>query len=385
MIVHGPYPVGEPRVAREAAVAIAEGFEVDVIAMRRQGEPAREVVDGVHAVRLPLSHRRDLGFAGFVLEYVAYTISASVCVARRHLRRPYDVVHVHNPPDFLISAALVPKLLGARVIFDVHDLSAHMFGARFHAGPARSGVEALLRRVQRFAGGVADAVLTVHEPYRRALAAEGIVPESITVVMNSVDERLLPSSSPSSGDGPFRVVYHGTITPSYGLELLVKAAVQLTLNRDFTFELYGEGDAVEAIRHAADRLGISDRFRISGSYLPHGEVLEKVAGASVGVIPNLPSELNRFALSSKLFEYVAMEIPVISADLPTIREHFSDDELRFFRAGDAASLAEALMDVATDPQAAALRAERARRRYAEYRWPVQSARYADVLGALADE
>src|SRR5207248_6459829 len=46
MIVHGPYPVGEPRVAREVAVALAEGFDVDVLATRRSGEPARELEHG---------------------------------------------------------------------------------------------------------------------------------------------------------------------------------------------------------------------------------------------------------------------------------------------------------------------------------------------------
>src|SRR5439155_23006862 len=129
-------PVGEPRVAREAAVALAEGYEVDVVAMRRGGERTCELVDGVRVIRLPLSHRRGRGLAVLALEYAAFSIAASIRVALLHARRRYDVVHVHNPPDFLVAAALVPKVFGARVVFDVHDLSTHMFGARFHAGRA---------------------------------------------------------------------------------------------------------------------------------------------------------------------------------------------------------------------------------------------------------
>jgi hypothetical protein len=40
MLVHGPYPVGEPRVEREALVARDAGWAVDVLAMRRPGEAA---------------------------------------------------------------------------------------------------------------------------------------------------------------------------------------------------------------------------------------------------------------------------------------------------------------------------------------------------------
>ena len=93
--------------------------------------------------------------------------------------------------------------------------------------------------------------------------------------------------------------------------------------------------------------------------LPHREVLERVAGASVGVVPNRPIPLNRFALSSKLFEYVALGIPAVVSDLPTLREHFSPQEVCFFRPGDATALAEALLAVARDPQAAATRARAA--------------------------
>jgi pyruvate dehydrogenase E1 component alpha subunit len=47
MVVHGPFPVGEPRVWQEGRAALAAGFEVDVLALGRPGEPAREQVDGM--------------------------------------------------------------------------------------------------------------------------------------------------------------------------------------------------------------------------------------------------------------------------------------------------------------------------------------------------
>jgi len=68
--------------------------------------------------------------------------------------------------------------------------------------------------------------------------------------------------------------------------------------------------------------------------VPHAAVLTRIAGASVGVVPNLPSRLNRFALSTKLFEYVVLGIPAVVSDLPTLQRYFSPEEVVFFRAGD---------------------------------------------------
>src|SRR4029450_7270985 len=132
MVLHGPYP--EPRVAREAAAALDAGYAVEVVAMKRIGEPAREVVAGVLVIRLPVHHVQRAQIGRMVAEYLAFTALATAVVGRRAVSRRYDVVHVHNPPDFLIAAAVVPRLLGSRVIFDVHDRSPDMFAMRFPEG-----------------------------------------------------------------------------------------------------------------------------------------------------------------------------------------------------------------------------------------------------------
>ena len=133
----------------------------------------------------------------------------------------------------------------------------------------------------------------------------------------------------------------------------------------------------------AETLGIGDAVWASPEPLLQRDVLREIQSATVGVVPNLPLRLNRFALPTKLFEYVALGIPVVSADLPTIRAHFSDDEITYFRAGDPKSLASALVSTIQDPDAAKARALAARVRYEAYRWPVNAARYTGVLRRAA--
>jgi glycosyltransferase involved in cell wall biosynthesis len=378
MVVHGPYPIGEPRVAREAAAALEDGYAVEVVALQRAGEPRREMVDGVLVTRLPIRHVRGGGIGHVLVEYLAFTAMATAVVGARAMRRRYDVVHVHNPPDFLIITAVVPRLLGSGVIFDIHDLSSEMFAMRFPAISGTAG-DVVLRGLERLATLLADEVVTVHEPYRREITARGTSGTKVAVVMNSLDERLLPTPKPGT-EMDLRVVYHGTVTPPYGVHLLVEAAARLASDvPDLLVEVIGEGDAIPELRELASRLQISDRVTIHGEYLPHGEVLDRVNGASVGVIPNLPTPLNRFALSSKLFEYVALGVPVVSAGLPTIREYFSAGEVQFFEPGNSASLADALLAIARNPHRAAAQVQRARRRYEAYRWDVNARSYLAVL------
>jgi glycosyltransferase involved in cell wall biosynthesis len=382
VIVHSDFPF-DPRVLRAVRVAIDEGWEVDVLATRQPGERAREVVEGARVTRLPITHRRGAGVLGVAAEYLGFTLLAAAQASLLAVRRRYSAVHIHNPPDFLIVAAAVPKLLGARVIFDVHDLSDDMFAMRFDNRRGARLFDRILRLVESGATRLSDFVITVHEPYRRELATRGVPPEKITVVMNTVDERLLPSARREPRDDSFRVVYHGTVTPPYGVNLLVEAVAKIVDHApDVRLDVFGDGDAVPEVGALAERLGIAGRVHLSGRYLPPVEVLERVQNASVGVIPNLPVRFNRLALSTKLFEYVALGIPVVSADLPAIREHFSDSEVLFFTAGEVDALRSALLERWSEPEAAAARAQRALQRYQSYRWPTQARRYADVLDRI---
>jgi glycosyltransferase involved in cell wall biosynthesis len=384
MVLHGPFPVGEGRVSNEARAALDAGWEVDVVAMRKEGEPTRELVDGVDVHRLPLSHEWGGGAVAVAQEYLGFTAMATAKVAVLMKRRRYTVVQVHNPPDFLIAAALVPRILGARVVFDIHDFAPELFAMRFGARRGFGVANACMRRVERLATRFATAIVTVHDPYRRALEARGVPAEKITVVLNSLDERLVPArgSAADERDG-FRIVYHGTITPYWGVVLLIEAAAQIVPDvPNLRVEIYGDGDALPDVRTRVSELGLTERVHLSGRFLPQPEVLERVSSASVGVICNLPEERNQTAIPTKLFEYARLGVPIATGDLLAIREHFSSREVRFFRAGDADDLAVALREIASSPEAAQARADAARQRYESYAWPVSARRYVELLERL---
>lgn len=386
MIVHSHYPVGEPRAEREAHAAVEAGYIVDVICLRWPHELASETVDDIGITRLPVQHVRGAGALPYIMEYMGFALRATLATLRIHRRTPIDVVYVHAPPDFLIVSALIPRLLGSGVVLDIHDLSPHMFDARFGRRPLARAAVLVLRLVERGACSVADRVVTVHDPYRDELAAHGVPSAKIDVVMNAPATEAVDRARAARrrNSDSFVVAYHGTITHWYGVDLVVEAIGRLDERiPELSGLVIGEGDALNAAERLARERGVQKRIDFSGAYVPHAEALRRVAGASCGVIPNRRSRLNRFALSSKLLDYVTLGIPVVVARLETLAAHFSPDEVTFFEPDDVDSLAEAIAWVAEHPTEAREKTERARRRAEAYSWRVSRKRLLEVLSGVA--
>src|SRR5207302_11071815 len=113
IVRHDYYPDGH--VSRDAEALVEAGYEVNVVALRRPTEPARETLDGVNVFRLPVEHRRG-SFWRYAWEYALFFVLATFLVTVLHVRKRFQVVEVDNMPDVLVFSAIVPRLSGARVI-----------------------------------------------------------------------------------------------------------------------------------------------------------------------------------------------------------------------------------------------------------------------------
>jgi glycosyltransferase involved in cell wall biosynthesis len=352
MVVHAYYPIGETRVQREALALIDRGHAVDVLCLRAPGEPARAEHEGVAIRRLPVRRHRDRGFAVQLLEYLAFFVAAAVALSARHLRRPYDAVQVHNLPDFLVFCALVPRLSGAAVLLDLHDLMPEFFASRLDVGMAHPLVRLMLLQ-ERLACRFAHQVITVTEGWRQVLIRRGVPAERVTVVMNVADARVFTRTGlePStSGSERLELLYHGTLTQRYGVDLLVEA---VALVRDdlphVHLSLLGDGDLRPELEAQRARLGLREHVTISDGMVDVSRLPAAIRSADVGVVPTRPGVFTDGLLPTKLMEFVAMGTPVIAARTPTVASYFDDDMVQFFVPGDAGDLAEAIRALAADP------------------------------------
>ena len=134
MIVYAIYPLAETRVQREAEALLKHGYEVDVICMRLPNDLPIDFYKGVRIYRekyrFPNVGINRNGLVSKFLNYTRFFLSAAVRVTQLHIKNRYDVIQVHNLPDYLVFCAFLPKLFGVPIILDLHDLMPEFFAGR---------------------------------------------------------------------------------------------------------------------------------------------------------------------------------------------------------------------------------------------------------------
>jgi glycosyltransferase involved in cell wall biosynthesis len=383
MIAYTNYE-SDPRVIRAAEAAVDAGFSVDVLVLRGPDRPPVETVRGVNVVRLAQRRYRGQSRLGYLSAYLAFFLRCAWWSTRNVLRRRYRVVHVHNMPDVLVFSALAPKLLGAKVILDIHDPMPETLGAKYGCG--RGALYRVMLLLERLSVGFADQTITVNEPVRdHVLAGHGYAAGSIDVVSNFADERVFRRLPVPLIDGPVRFVFHGTILGRYGLRTLVEA-VSRTRQRDrIRIRIIGEGDFSDELKELIRAHGVADVFEFINRVFPLHDIPGLLADCHVGLVPLDVTPIADFALPLKLVEYTCLGLPSITVRTTAISHYFGPDECIMYPPGDAAALAARLDMVAASPDCLGIYRERLGAVRKRLSWQAERARYVSMLRQLSGQ
>lgn len=389
MVVHAYYPLGETRVERQAMALLDQGIEVDVICLRRAGASDFEVVDGVEVHRLPVRRHKSSGLVVQLLEYFYFFVLAFIRLTRLHRQRGYGVVQVHNLPDFLVFVALIPKLTGAKIILDLHDLMPEFYAERFQRSINSLPVR-LIRWQEWISCRFADHIITVTELWRQALIERGQRPGKVTVVMNVADDRIfnrtVGADVPDDEDRPLQLIYHGTMTQRYGLDLALRAInlVRQTVP-DIHMTIHGGGEYRQALENLADELELNGHVQFSTRFVPTHELAKLIRQAHLGVVPYRDGVFTGGILPTKLMEYAALGIPSIAARTPAIAAHFDETMVEFFTPGATEELANCILKLYRDRTRLADLARNTAKFNERYNWPNQSTNYLHLVERLIEQ
>ena len=131
MVVHNYY-LRDARVRRYAEALVSEGHEVEVFCLREGNDTGTsEHFRGVDIYGIQMTRKRG-GFVRYLLEYARSFLFLMFMLTRRHLCNPYDVIHIHNMPNFLVIAGILPKLFGKKLILDLHDSVPETYKVKFN-------------------------------------------------------------------------------------------------------------------------------------------------------------------------------------------------------------------------------------------------------------
>lgn len=373
---------GDLDIQRKINALVESGHEVDVICLSRAGERLRSREGAVNVHRIPLPHRRG-GTALYIAKYAAFLVAAGVLAGALHLRRRYSLVEAYSMPDSLVFAALIPKLMGARVMIDLLETMPEFFSTKFDrpmSHPAVRAVAAVEQASIRFA----DAAITCTNEMREAFVGRG-AKTPFTIVLNSADETIFsPGRAPViDREGEFTVVCHGTIEERYGLDTLVRAAA---LTREDIPELrvliFGEGDYRPRLVELVEELGVRDRVEVAEGLVPLDELVGTIEGAEAGVVAMKRDAFRDLTHCNKMFEFISMGVPAVVSRTRSVEAYFPDDGFGWFTADDEQDLARALREVHADAELRQRLVGRAAEAAEPYRWPHQREVYLKAIEDL---
>jgi glycosyltransferase involved in cell wall biosynthesis len=284
---------------------------------------------------------------------------------------------VHNMPDALVFSAIVPKLLGAKVILDLHDPMPELMQTIFNL-PEESLSVVTLKRLEKWSIRFADLVLTVNLACKKIYSSRSCQPDKIKVVINSPDDevfRFQPSSvrdaigKNGNGSRPFVILYHGSLVHRNGFDLAVDSLekVKETIPSVRLSVCGKRTDFFEKVLESARQRGLDRNIDYLGVRNLKG-IVEAIEHSDLGIIPNHRNIFTQINTPTRIFEYLALGKPVIAPKAKGIQDYFGENDLIFFELGDADDLARRIEFAFCHPVEVAKTVKRGQEIYLSHTW-----------------
>lgn len=374
----------DARIQREVSALTKEGYKVDIICL--SSSSIIQLKDDVTLYGISLGRKRG-SVIRYIYEYSIFTILAGWRVFWLMLKHRYSVIQVCNLPDILILAALLPKFLGAKIVFDAHEGAPEAFlihkGGRFYSKPCVK----LAIWIEKLAFKLADEVITVHEVMKRRFILRGANPEKISVIRNLPSLQIFKRRSDldkRKKEKNFTLLYTGSITPPYGLHIAIQSLPLLSDIPHLKLRIVGFGNSQykETLCQLAEKLGVLGQVSFE-SPVPQAQVPSLYSDADIGISPHTGGVFGEICFSNKVLEYLACGLPAVVSRTPVYEYYFSDSELAFCKPDDPVSFAEQVRKIYIDHDYCRRLIMHGVQRIKELNWENEQVQYINLVNRLA--
>ena len=332
MLAYTLYSI-DARIRREAETLVSHGYSVKILVPREHEKPENYKLDGVDVRELNIAKYQGKSNISYLLSYIWFTLVASLTCNSLFLKKKLDVIHVHNMPNFLVFAGLIPRMFGTKMILDTHDSMPETYSAKFSHNS--SIIFKIMCWEEAVCCRLANRVICVNHPQKDVLAARGIPAKKIHIIMNVPDHVRFnleeKGKYPGTDPGTFKLVYHGTQARRLGVDFVIKAVAKLSGTiPGLKFYNFGGGDDLDGFILLSKELGIEKDVYFSKKNIPIEDLPELLAKMDVGIVANRKNQATALMLPVKMLEYIAFDIPVIAPRLETIQYYFNEEMVTFF-------------------------------------------------------
>jgi glycosyltransferase involved in cell wall biosynthesis len=347
MVVECYYPID--RRVRCEAESLAPHYDVTVLALKKKGEKSFDQVNGVKIIRIPELSLSWLGKGNFVFQYFYFTLATLITFLITHPLKRYRAVHLNNPPDTLFVVGLFARILGARYIFDLHDLSGELYMARFSRG--KDAIYKALLFFERLSCRLANIVITTNNSYGNLIIQRHkIPPDKVNIVRN---DPILKDFNPDKDNGCVKnkeLIFVGAINPQDGLDVLLEVTKKLVYQRglnDIMLRVVGDGDSLQEMKQLSVEMGLENNVVFEGFVTDRKKLTGWIENSCLGVEPAPDNAVNGMSTFIKVAEYMAAGLPVVAFDLTETR-YTAGESAILIKPGDLEGFADAIEKLLND-------------------------------------
>ncbi len=374
------------RVSRYVDTLVEEGFLVDVFALRRKDQPKIEIVRGARIHHVQEREYNEKGLLSFLVKMLSFWVSVFIAIIGKQHKYRYDIVHVHNPPDFLVYAAILPKMLGAKIIFDMHENLPEFYCTKF-----RETSDALLVKIlllfEKMAVQYSDYTIVAHDLLReRVMKRDGVDERKCIALLNYPSRTNFGHSNSRSGETGFNIIYPGTISQLHGVDVAIRAMAIVKENggKNVKFDIYGRSRnsaELNGILKLIEDLDLKDMVHLH-AVVPYEEICSIMSKASIGVVPKRGGIFGSEAFSTKVLEFMAAGLPVVMSRTKIDEYYFDDNTVMYFEPENEHDMARCIMKLYHNPERRSELVQKGKEFIDRNNWEVKSKIYCDIVNNL---
>ncbi len=365
-----------PRIFHRECVTLAQaGYEVHMIT----ADVPADTLEGVLFHQGPRPRSSHLGYIWF------YTIWGALWKAfRLGLDLDADLYHIHEAE--LIPVGVCLKLRGKRVIFDaIEDHPQQIFhvdDGRLHRHLYAQAMRVYIRFLYLLARLFFDAIIVCAPKIGRYFP-----PQKTTHLYNYSILREYPDAPLDAmpyHERKQRVFYVGGITRKRAIVEIVTAMGLLPERLNPHLLLIGPWYNAQ-LRSEVETLPGWEYIDAPG-LLPHSEMIPEMLDSQVGIVVLHGVSQYTITYPTKLFEYMAAGLPVVSVDLPHWREMLAEyaDVVMWVDSHDPRAIADAIIYLLDHPDEAEARGRRGREAVeTRFNWEAESQKLLDLYAQFA--
>lgn len=375
------------RVSRYAEALIEKGACVDVIALRRNDQPKKFIHNGVTVYGIQKRIYDETCILDYVMRTGSFFIKGGFLLTLKCFPSKYHIIHIHNVPDFLIFMGAIPKILGSKLILDIHDILPEFFCQKF-GKKIDSILAKFLLMVEKLSIRFAHHVIVANDIWREKIILRNKLKQSKCTTLLNYPSELSPNIKLKQTKDSLNLIYPGTISHLHGVDILLNALyiVKKTIP-NVNLKIYTRANNLEyfnSLQTLIDKLDIRENVHFYDP-VSRNELWQIYSQVDMGIVCKRDGIFASEAFSTKMIEFMAVGLPIVASRTKIDEYYFNDSMVTFFKPGDHEDLAKSIINLHQNPEKQKTMTASGKAFVQKNTWEIKKQIYLDIVDKLVNK